>query len=354
MGHGSGRAGGTAVSWPRQDFRSTAYYNAELVTDASGHARARFRLPDSLTAYRIRAVAATEDDRFGSVESHVRAALPLMARPALPRLLRTGDAPELGVVVTSTLPSKVKADVSATVEGVALTDGATRSVEVAPGASVEVRFPARVAEVGTGPARVRFEVHAGDAADRVERTLPVRAPQVLEAVALTGDTSGTSAERLGDVGAIRTTSAASRSASRRPRSSGSTPGSASCSIPVRLHRAAREPDPRAPPAARARQGLRRAAPAERRPVAADLVKKLLAQDPRESADGGYGLWRDSRPTVWVTAYALWGLWEAKRAGRRSRRAGSTAAKVFLHEMLGRGTTSPATSRPTRSRSTSSR
>ena len=80
----------------RRDFRQSAYYHPALVTDASGQVHASFKLPDSLPTYRIMAVVAAEDDRFGYGESRVTASRPLMARPALPRYrrpLRISPAP---------------------------------------------------------------------------------------------------------------------------------------------------------------------------------------------------------------------------------------------------------------------
>ena len=60
-----GGGGGEAM---RRDFRESVYFNPSLVTDGKGHAHASFKLPDSLTTYRIMAVAVAEDDRFGSAE----------------------------------------------------------------------------------------------------------------------------------------------------------------------------------------------------------------------------------------------------------------------------------------------
>ena len=61
-----GGGGGTRV---RQKFLPCAFWSACLRTDAEGRARATFTAPDSLTRYKILAVAHAGADRFGSAQS---------------------------------------------------------------------------------------------------------------------------------------------------------------------------------------------------------------------------------------------------------------------------------------------
>src|SRR6185312_3940025 len=123
-----GGGGGKDASAVRKDFRSSAYWNAALVTDAAGHAHAGFKLPDGLTTYRIMAIAAAEDDRFGFAEDRVVTSRPLMARPELPRFLRAGDTIDAGVVVTSKgLTGRTHVDVEIAAEGLTVTGDAKKS-----------------------------------------------------------------------------------------------------------------------------------------------------------------------------------------------------------------------------------
>ncbi|MEO6598607.1 MAG: MG2 domain-containing protein, partial [Polyangiaceae bacterium] len=58
MGDEKGRdGGGGGLSPARRDFRQTAYFNPSVLVDESGKAHVRFKLPESLTTYRIMAVA---------------------------------------------------------------------------------------------------------------------------------------------------------------------------------------------------------------------------------------------------------------------------------------------------------
>ncbi|MFN7145768.1 MAG: alpha-2-macroglobulin family protein, partial [Myxococcota bacterium] len=82
----------------RSDFSALALWAPSVVTDANGKATVPLALPDSLTRYRVMAVAVTKD-RFGSGTADVTARLPLMVRPSAPRFLNFGDCAELPVVL---------------------------------------------------------------------------------------------------------------------------------------------------------------------------------------------------------------------------------------------------------------
>ncbi len=71
--------GGGLVGDYREDFVTTAFWSPRLVTDAQGRAEVSFRLPDSLTRFRVMAVAQTVDSRFGSGEAGLEVRKPLAA-----------------------------------------------------------------------------------------------------------------------------------------------------------------------------------------------------------------------------------------------------------------------------------
>ncbi|MCU0691338.1 MAG: MG2 domain-containing protein, partial [Polyangiaceae bacterium] len=130
VGQDKGLDGGGGGDGARKDFRSSAYFNPSVVTDEAGRAKVSFRLPDGLTSYRIMAVVAGTDDRFGFGESRVTTSLPLMARPAFPRLLRAGDEIDAGVVVTSKNMARCRVDVRATIHGLELVGDAYKAIEL--------------------------------------------------------------------------------------------------------------------------------------------------------------------------------------------------------------------------------
>jgi len=69
----------------RLDFRETATWQPQLRTGPDGLLATSFRLPDSLTKYRLTAVALTKQTELGVGLSHVQASMPLAVQVVLPR-----------------------------------------------------------------------------------------------------------------------------------------------------------------------------------------------------------------------------------------------------------------------------
>jgi hypothetical protein len=74
---GGGGKGGEAL---RKEFMACAYWSANLRTDTEGRLAATFKAPDSLTRYRVFAVAQTARHQFGSAEAG-SCHKPLMLQP---------------------------------------------------------------------------------------------------------------------------------------------------------------------------------------------------------------------------------------------------------------------------------
>ena len=180
----------------REDFSATALFAPAVVTDASGRASVPFTLPDSLTRYRVTAVAVHGGTQFGQGESAITARLPLMVRPSLPRFLNSGDQAELPVVLENQTDEPLDARVAMGVTNLALIDAVGPTLQpsgadaggwrvtVPPRDRVEVRFPAATAEAGT--AQVQIVATAGAHQDAARLELPVYTPATSEAFATTG------------------------------------------------------------------------------------------------------------------------------------------------------------------------
>ena len=168
----------------RTDFSALALFAASVPTDADGRARVPVKLPDSLTRYRVMAVAVEGARRFGSGEATLVARLPLMVRPSAPRFLNFGDRFELPVVVQNQTDAEMTVDVAVRARNAALTAGAGRRLVVAANDRAEVRFP--MAAVRAGQARIQVGAASGNAADAAEVELPVWTPATTEAFATYG------------------------------------------------------------------------------------------------------------------------------------------------------------------------
>ena len=159
----------------RSKFVASAYWAPALETDAHGQARFTFTAPDNLTAFRVMAVAADLGERFGKGDVRFTVAKPLAAQPALPRFLTVGDSESVGVVVHNRTGADGEAVVTAAATGATLSQ-TRKTVRIAAGGSARVRFAARTGEAAS--ARFEFAVALGSERDAVRVDLPVNRPRV--------------------------------------------------------------------------------------------------------------------------------------------------------------------------------
>lgn len=322
------RMGATSVSPPRGDFKQTAFYAAHLVTDDAGRLRQRFTLPDGLTTYRVMAVAVTADDRTGTQETKVTTSLPLMARATLPRIVRVGDRFEASVVVSAEAGGE--AVVTAEASGVTLAGAATAKVSLTPGAPAETRFSVRADRAGA--AQLTFRATQGKLTDAMTLAREVMTPMVPESAAIDGQTSDAAAEALGDLSAIRPDFGGLEvSLSTTPLAGladgieqliqypyGCTEQTVSRLVPLLALRDLAE-------------SLGASLPGKASTAVTESVAKLLTH---QRKDGGFGLWRESaHSTPWLTAWAMWGLGEARRRGSSVPASVETRAWAYLKEAM---------------------
>ncbi|MEK6375084.1 MAG: MG2 domain-containing protein [Acidobacteriota bacterium] len=219
-GGGGGRDAGPGMI--RKDFRVLAFWLGSVVTDSKGRARTEVTLPESLTTYRIMAVAGDKASRFGWGQNEIRINKPVLLTPTWPRFLALGDKALFGGVVHSQLKKAGTAMVTIKSLDPAIVEfgpgchpersegsppleagdpspssrlGMTRcTVEVAPGESPEARFAAVAKAVGT--ARIQMSVTLNGESDAFEDVLPVRVLTPAETVAAYGEAKPTAKETL--------------------------------------------------------------------------------------------------------------------------------------------------------------
>lgn len=173
-GGGGGREAAMQV---RQDFRALAVWRGDVTTDAQGRGSISFTLPDSLTTYRLMAVATAGRDEFGAGESEVVVTKPLGLEPALPRFLRPEDRARAGVLVRNRTPDAREVEVTLELPPggpIALRGTPTRVVTVPAGGSAEVGFG--LVGVTPGTAKLLFRASSPKPTpetDAFETPLPV-------------------------------------------------------------------------------------------------------------------------------------------------------------------------------------
>ena len=300
----------------RSKFVASAYWAPMLVTDDRGEIAFSFTAPDNLTAFRLMAVAADIADRFGAGERRLTIDKPLMATPALPRFLRSGDAATVGVVIHNHTDRAGVATVTAAATGATL-DAASQRVDVPSGGSVRVRFAATTGD--TDAATFEFAVALGSDRDALRVTLPVDRPRsidhriLVERTLAKGETwsgaLGTTGDVLRDESTVTVTVDPTGIADLAPGLRalveypyGCLEQTMSRFIPLVAARdVARTLDDPSLQGTRANQF-----------IAAGIAKVLRHQQ----GDGLFSLWPQSQTYPHLSAYALWGLTVAQSAGEQ--------------------------------------
>jgi uncharacterized protein YfaS (alpha-2-macroglobulin family) len=165
----------------RGNFKSTAYWNAHLVTDEEGKAIVLFRLPDNLTTFNIMCVAQTASSEFGYGETRITVSKPLLLQPSLPRFARLGDRFEAGVVVHNFTQEKGTVRLQMNAEGLEFKGKALIEFPLEPGEGKEIRQPFQASRVGN--ATFSFRAAMGNETDGLTTRIPIRVAPRKETVA---------------------------------------------------------------------------------------------------------------------------------------------------------------------------
>lgn len=151
----------------RENFSPCALWLGSVRTDAQGNFSATYRNPDTLTRYRVMAVASTQDE-FGSEQAAYHVTKPIMLEATVPNGAAEGDLLHLPVTL-SMLPdelpeaangAEVQWKVSISGTNVELPE-AEQLVTLKGNAPVTIHFPVRV--LNSGKAELVWRVQAADA-----------------------------------------------------------------------------------------------------------------------------------------------------------------------------------------------
>jgi uncharacterized protein YfaS (alpha-2-macroglobulin family) len=195
-----GGGGGEEEASPngvRSDFRILAAWSASVAVGENGEAKVPLKLPQSLTAYRLIAVATSGADRFGSSDSVLRISTPFQVRPALPRFVALGDSFEAGAVLQnlSGVTGPASLTIALPADSPLAVDGPpTITIPALADAPVEVRFKLRATKLGSAAFELAGQLGDGTTPgtkDRVAASLPVLLTQRLDAVATSGQVDAT-------------------------------------------------------------------------------------------------------------------------------------------------------------------
>ncbi|MCB8949807.1 MAG: Ig-like domain-containing protein [Ardenticatenaceae bacterium] len=154
----------------RQDFPDTAFWQANLTTDANGQAIVEIPLPDSLTTWRLSSKAVTQEETLvGQNSVDIITTLPLLVRPVTPRFFTAGDVVELGAIVNNNTGEELETAVTLEASGVTLSGPETQTVTVPANGQMLVRWPVTVENVDG--VDLTFRVEGGEYSDATKPTI---------------------------------------------------------------------------------------------------------------------------------------------------------------------------------------
>jgi hypothetical protein len=173
-GGGGGKGAG------RELFDTLLFWKGRVQLDANGEASVQVPLNDSLTSFRIVAIASANADLFGTGRADIRSTQDLMLLSGLPALVREDDSYRAGVTVRNTTASAIAVQLAASMGGKAL---APQAVELGAGEAREIGWDVTV-PAGAGELAWEISASAGGAVvdrlrgrQKVVAAVPVRTLQ---------------------------------------------------------------------------------------------------------------------------------------------------------------------------------
>lgn len=158
-GGGDGR-GDSLLFKKREDFNPCAVWLASVRTDDQGRFKAGYVNPDTLTRYRVMAVAVAGEADFGSGESSYVVNKPVMLEPAPPFSATVGDSLNIPVTVSQTGTRKGAWVVTLKANDVAEIPQPSQTLTLEGNQPRTLVF--NVKFLKTGDARLQWEIRAAD------------------------------------------------------------------------------------------------------------------------------------------------------------------------------------------------
>ncbi len=193
-----GGGGGGGMSYIRDNFVDTPYWETLTTSDETGEAIFTITLPDNLTTWRldVRAITRGEDGvmQVGQNTHDIVSTIPLMVRTVTPRFFVVDDALTLGAVVNNNTSEVITVDVTLDALGLVTVDSLTQRVNIPADGSTRVNWQVTVSDVESVDVVVTAREISGMYADSARSAviresdgrLPVNRYFVPETVATSG------------------------------------------------------------------------------------------------------------------------------------------------------------------------
>lgn len=319
----------------RMYFPDTALWLADVKTDSEGKAKAEITFPDALTTWRTTARAVTPETLLGAAIDRRIVRKNLILRLAVPRFFTVGDEVEVSAIVMNYLDTPQRIQSSLQVEGLELLGASSQELDVPTRGEAVARF--RVRATKPGEVKITGRALGPVESDAIELTLPVRPFGIEMITSNTGSLAGGEDSRefaiafpedsIADTRALELTISPSIAGSvfgaleyLTSFPYGCTEQTMSSFLPnVIVSKALDELKiPSRVDRAELNQKVR---------AGIDL---LLSQ---QHPDGGWGWWATDESHAFMTAYVLYGLEEARKAGFDSPQYKLQLARSWLRLQL---------------------
>ncbi|HYM59559.1 MAG TPA: MG2 domain-containing protein [Thermoanaerobaculia bacterium] len=349
----------------RSDFRSTAFWQPDVLTGADGTAHITLDYPQALTTWRATARAATADSQFGMSSATARTSLPLVVRLESPRFFVAGDRSVVSAVVNNNTSKTMLVSPSIEVEGVVLAGrlidgkpvtGDGPALEVPPNG--EARADWMIAANQAGTAKLRVTGRTANRGDAMEKTFTIYEHGIDKLIARSGKLRGDEALVRLDLPAERRAGSTTLTVQIAPSLAvtmldalpylidypyGCTEQTMSRFLPAAI--VARtlaksgltagdiegrifggiEPEHATATHPQGKKNLRRLD---------DITAKSMARlYDFQHGDGGWGWWKDGESDTFMTAYVVWGFAVAKEGGLAVREDNVRRAVDWLDAQL---------------------
>jgi uncharacterized protein YfaS (alpha-2-macroglobulin family) len=170
----------------RKNFADTAFWTASLKSDKDGIANVTLKMPDQLTAWKIRVWTLGHGTKVGQGEAEVVTKKDLIVRLQAPRFFTQKDEVVLSANVHNYLKAEKNVKVTLEFDGGTLQaiDPMTRDIKIASGG--EQRVDWRVKAVSEGEAVIRMKAVTDVDSDAMEMRFPVFVHGMLKMESFTG------------------------------------------------------------------------------------------------------------------------------------------------------------------------
>ncbi len=357
--------GGEAAVTVRSDFRSTAFWQPDLRTDAHGKARVKVKFPDSLTQWKATARAVTQGNRFGIATGETRTRKPLTVRLQAPRFFVVGDSLTLSALINNNTEQAMTVRPALDVEGISVSARMQNGKKVGRGdplkiaANGETRVDWFVSAQRPGEARIRVTAAGKTHADAMEKSYPVHEHGVEKLIARSGKMSGSDLTVGFDIPKERKAKSTELTLQVAPSIAvtmldalpylidypyGCTEQTMSRFLPAvitaktladlglqreavgeRIFRGGIDPETAAKTHPKGRKNMKE--------LDAMIEKGLDRLYDFQHADGGWGWWKKGESDGFMSAYVLWGLTLAQGAGVEVESGVRSRAAKFLDTQL---------------------